>query len=599
MSVSLRKAISLFFSRTDSAETKRSMASSKIEINLISKAVWRKWTTRQAVSEGYKVSGWVFKSVSMITRNASSVPWCVQDKNGEFIPDHPISKLLKNPSPQFSRQSFFELICAWQQLSGEAYLKRVFDSNGTAELWPISPDRIAPIPSSETDGLISGYEIIDEKGNKVVSKDYTTDNVIGFLFIDPSNPIRGIGPLQVAAKAVDIDTDQQNWNKSAMQNRGIVDGVFTFDKDLDSKTALTYKQRIKEMFFGQANARDIAVIGSNAKYQRLSLTPTEMDFVVSRKFNMEEIFIIFGIPPQLAGSQEASTYNNFAASNRIFWEMTIIPILDDIKDTLNHALAEELGDDYTINYDVSGIAALKQDQKEQVDIAKVYTEMGVPVSVVNEMMTLGITEYEGWDKSSSIQPQTAVEKRGAENDLMLKKFERRNIDDEIKKKETLALNAVNSFNAAFAEQQKAAFLAMENKEDIAGVLANNSAKMIDVLTDFYQRTAETFAESVVTGSRAKSVDFETREVSAQLREKIEAALEIESVILTELSLINKTTIASIFEAIIDGEEEGKSINDIQQSIIDSGTFSSERALRIARTVSGTAQSIGQMDGIFA
>ena len=105
-----------------------------------------------------------------------------------------------------------------------------------------------------------------------------------------------------------------------MQNRGVLDGMFTFDRDItDSGMFDLYRQKLKEMLSGWRNARTPGVIGSNAKYQRLSLSPAEMDFITSRKFNREEIFIIFGVPPQLAGVQESSTYNNYAVSMRIFW----------------------------------------------------------------------------------------------------------------------------------------------------------------------------------------------------------------------------------------------------------------------------------------
>lgn len=571
------------------------MASSVVEQYRTPAAAWTNWTTRKAVSEGYRVSGWVFRAVSMISRNVASVPWHVETKDGEIVIDHPITQLLRNPNPSFSRQDFFELLSAWQQLSGEAYTKMIFDSNGVAELWPVSPDRIAPIASKDQYALISAYEIIDEKGKKVTSPEYTPENVISFRFIDPSNPIKGIGPLQVAAKAVDIDVDQQDWNKSAMQNRGILDGVFTFDRDLDPTSYNTIKQKIKELFAGKNNARDIGVIGSNAKYQRLSLTPAEMDFITSRKFNREEIFIIFGVPPQLAGAQESSTYNNFSTSMRIFWELTLIPILDDLNDTLNHALKDYIQDGYRIGYDVSGINALKQDQKETADIAKIYSDMGVPVSVINERLSLGITEYDGWDKSRVMQPQVATEKRGA-GALMLKKFEQRNIQQEIDKKEAMAKKQSSMFHKALVDQQAAVFAAMENKEDIAGVLSNNSDSMEAAIETSYKTSAYTFSGSVLVDERGANVDFETRKIDPNISGMIDNLLEQEGIILTELSLINKTTVNLILEAVLNGEEEGQTVNEMQQALIDIGAFSPERALRIARTTVGTAQSIGQVVG---
>lgn len=571
------------------------MASSVIEQLNTPFARWTNWTIANAVKEGYKVSGWVFKAVSLISKNIAMVPWQVVDSNGEPVKEHPITLLLQNPNPAFSRQDFFELISAWQQLSGEAYVKTISVDGQIKEIWPISPDRITPIESKEPSVLVASYEVINEDGKKVNSSEFTPENIISFRFLDPSNPIRGIGPLQVAAKAVDIDQEQLNWNKSAMQNRGVLDGVFTFKERIDEGTYTVIKQKIKELFQGSENARDIGVIGSNATYQRLSLTPAEMDFIDSRKFNREEIFIIFGVPPQLAGVQESSTYNNFNTSRVIFWETTLIPILDDLKNTFNRAFKEQLGN-YTLTYDLSDVPALKKDLKEKAETAKVYSDMGVPMKQLNEMFKLGVPEYEGWDKSvKATQQPTQGENRGT-GSLMLKKLEKRDIQDIIELKEHKADKAQRSFHLALQEQQVTVFKALEESSDIVGAIVTGSDKLETTINSFYRKTAVIFAGSVLVDRRGIPVDFETRAVSQSIVDSIEDFLIQEGIILNELSLINKSTIAKIFDAVIDGESEGKSINEVQQAILDSGTFSPERALRLARTISGTAQSIGQMAG---
>jgi uncharacterized protein with gpF-like domain len=46
--------------------------------------------------------------------------------------------------------------------------------------------------------------------------------------------------------------------------------------------------------------------------------------------------------------------------------------------------------------------------------------------------------------------------------------------------------------------------------------------------------------------------------------------------------------------IIDGLDKGLSTKDIQQAIIDTGVFSVERSLMLARTLTGTAANLGQI-----
>lgn len=571
---------------------KRNMAMAVPMASKMPAPVWTDWNTAKAVKEGYKVSGWVFKAVSLISRNISSVPWKVVDKNGKEIEGHPISILLAKPNNEFSRQTFFELLSSWQQLSGMGYIKKVTVNNQIVELWPISPDRLRPVASTESTKLLAYYEQLTSSGTYIKSVDYTEENVIPFLFIDPANPLVGVGPLQVAARAVDVDVEQQKWNKSAMQNKGMLEGIFSFKRDLDPTMYSTIKEKLKEMFAGSENARDIGVIGSEATYQRLSLTPAEMDFITSRRFNREEIYAIFGIPPQLAGSEESATYNNFSTAMRIFWELTLLPIMDDIKDTLNHYLADELGE-YILEYDTSKIKALKQDQKEQAEAAKIYSDMGVPMKTINEYMSLGIPEYDGWDKPvvrSSAPVKT--EARG----IQLKKSENRSIESDEKLRVKLEDRHTSLFTEALVVQQEKVFEALQAGTDTTGAILNTRQLMVDALETTYTNTAYTFAGTVLVDERGIDIDFEKRKIDYNLAGLIDQFLEEEGVILLDLSLIEKTTIDGILTAVLDGEEEGKSINEIQQSLIDVGLFSSERALRIARTTVGTAQSIGQVEG---
>lgn len=532
------------------------MASSKIDYRTPT-ATWSNWTTKKAVSDGLKSSGWVYRAVSMIAKHASSIPWVVEDANGVPIPDHPVSLLLKNPNPEFSRQGFFELLLSWQQLSGLAYAKKIIDSDGkVVELWPVSPDRLSPIPSVSASRLVDGYEELDEKGAKKKSTLFTVDNVIAFRYTDPANPIEGIGPLQVAAKAVDIDIEQLRWNKSAMQNRGILDGVFTFDRDLDPTTFAATKQRIKELFGGGSrggNARDIGVIGSKAKYQRLSLTPAEMDFITSRRFNREEIFIIFGVPPQLAGVQDASTYNNYATSMRIFWELTLIPILDDLKDSLNFHFKDELGG-LIIGYDVSEVPSLKQNHREKAEISRIYHNMGVPVKALNEMFTLGVPEYEGWDLSSLLV-----------NDG--------NKDDNGNSPAASSLdgnNAEGSSDSGNSQSRSSGVDIQSTSIEIREVL---SAVKVEFFDSILSKPALQRSAAIQQSMRQMKMDL------LNVAEGVDTTTEHRT--LSVDSIVDDTA-TTIIKLLLDSNKEQKTASQIRQSIEDLGVFSANRSTHFAQ-----------------
>lgn len=570
---------------------KRNLSSSIDAINIsVNDALWTEWTIAKAVKEGFAVSGWVYRAVSLIATNAAPVPFVVKNAVNEIQWDHPVTKLLLKPHPYLNRIQFYELLVQWLQLSGNAYMKKADDSRDVRELWPISPDRIAPIESKDNSSFIDGYKTMSESGVISRNPDFDLDNVIHLSLTNPAQPLVGISPLQAVAKAVDADVAQQEWNTSAMQNRGVVEGVFTFKKDLDKTQSDTIMQRIINKFSGKINARKPLVIGSEANYTRLSLTAAEMDFLESRKFNRDEIFIIFGIPPQLGGSMEASTFNNFSASMRIFWEATILPLLTLISTQFTNSFADRLEEGSYVGTDLSDVAAIRENEVEKAETSKLYFDMGVPFEQINIKFELGFEQFVGWDVSFGGQKQTTP---AEQRSLLLKPMEQRNAREEAAKRNKIAEGpAKDAYADLLNRQGKAVFASIDKGEDPADAAKAFENEWIELTRGIIISVASQAANTVVTDDRGKPLDFLKRgELEDEL---IEEFLLEEQLILSEASAIQQTTINTIFDQVRDASSKGFSSSELRVALDDTGIFSPERALRIARTEVGTAGSIGQI-----
>jgi len=372
--------------------------------------VYSKFTVAKAVSDGYKINPTVYRAIYLITKAASSVPWMVYNEDNEPIPEHNLSKMFKFPNPHISRQDLFELVFSWLELAGNAYLKKVKTGSSTKELWPISPDRMGVVPSKDIEEWMLGYSL--DSSTRV---DFQPEEIVHLMFFNPANPLLGISPLEAVSKTVDTDGDQQDWNKSAMQNRGVLDGILALDREfVNQEDADLMSEKINESFTGPRNARRIKVLGSNAKYFAIAATPVEMDFANSRKENRNEIFTTFGVPPQYAGAQESSTYNNYQTSELIFWTGTILPLLDDVADAFTFNFRDELTETESIGYDRSRIQSMRRALEERVKVAKVMFTMGVPYAEINRIFQFGVEEFEGWDKSYVTMGQEGATPKAAD-----------------------------------------------------------------------------------------------------------------------------------------------------------------------------------------
>ena len=364
---------------------------------LTKKPVWTKWTTEKAVDAGFKASLWVYASINKKAKAAASVPWYVyqRDGNGDYqqIPNHPLQQLMDKPNPFTSRNNLVERMIMQLDLAGNSIFHIVKVNDVPVQLWNIHPDYIAPVPDDIE--FISRYDYRDAKTGRISA--VPPEDVLHVMYVDPSDPYWGIAPLQVAARTVDTDTEALNWNKVALQNRAVTDGIFSVPQPLTSNQYEELRKQIRQQHQGSKNARTPWLLGGGASWQQMSLSPADMDFIAGRQMTREEICAAFQVPPPLVGILDKANYSNMKEARRVFWLDTIIPLLDDLKESFNRALTPYFGDDIVLDYDTSGVDALAENMNEKIEAANKLFTMGVPFNQINQRLELGIDEIEGGD----------------------------------------------------------------------------------------------------------------------------------------------------------------------------------------------------------
>jgi HK97 family phage portal protein len=98
------------------------------------------------------------------------------------------------------------------------------------------------------------------------------------------------------------------------------------------------------------------------KWQAMSLTPADMDFVGLKAAAAREIALAFGVPPMLLGLPGDSTYANYREANRALWRLTVLPMADRILAPLSAALAA-WRPGLKLRLDVDQVTALSEDRE--------------------------------------------------------------------------------------------------------------------------------------------------------------------------------------------------------------------------------------------
>ena len=76
------------------------------------------------------------------------------------------------------------------------------------------------------------------------------------------------------------------------------------------------------------------------KYQRITITPDEAQFIETRKFQAEEICRIYSVPPSLVQLPSQTTFNNVEQQNLQFARHTIAPWAKRIEQEIDRKLIQ-------------------------------------------------------------------------------------------------------------------------------------------------------------------------------------------------------------------------------------------------------------------
>jgi len=121
------------------------------------------------------------------------------------------------------------------------------------------------------------------------------------------------------------------------------------------------KEELGQEFSGSGNAGRPLLLEGGLKWQALSLTPADMDFVALKEGAARDIALAFGVPPVLVGLPGDATYANAREAGRALYRQTILPMAAKILDALAAMLSDWLGP-VSLSVDTDQISELAEDR---------------------------------------------------------------------------------------------------------------------------------------------------------------------------------------------------------------------------------------------
>jgi len=261
-----------------------------------------------------------------------------------------------------------ETITANLMLHGNAYVEVALGAAGLpVALYPLRPERISV--EADAGGWPTTY--LYRAGSSLTRYPAETrGDRAGLIHLKGYHPLDdhyGLGCLGACAAAVEVHNGAARWNQALLDNAARPSGALVYDPGDGSTLSAAQFARLKdqmgEQYSGAANAGRPMLLDGGMKWQPLSLTPAEMDFVRVRDNAAREIALAFGVPPMLLGLSGDATYANYREANIALWRLTLLPLAAKILGGCSRAL-QAWWPDLHLDLDRDAVPALASDRAQ-------------------------------------------------------------------------------------------------------------------------------------------------------------------------------------------------------------------------------------------
>lgn len=359
------------------------------------------WT--DLVKEGYGKNGVVYACVRFLCQSIAEARLTAYDsddpdKRKELPHDHPLRLLIKRPNELMTEFEFIELTTIQMAVVGRSvWWKERGRGGGVIALWPLRPDRVAPIYSaSEKPGerVLAGYAYLPPDGNTPIP--IPRRDCIAFNFPDPDGEsggiVEGFGPVAAISRQIAADNTATQHVGSLLANYAIPGVAIKLQESVDEEEARLIKAKFRQEF-GGSRLGTPAVVGAGAEIEALGFSLRDLEFPDLRANAEARICAAFGIPAVLVGVwvglKEANQRATVKEMREAFAETTCSWYWRRYSEQITLDLAYEFDEAAVIEFDTSKVRALAGQLIERLQPIKDAFQAGV-VTVNGYRAELGL-----------------------------------------------------------------------------------------------------------------------------------------------------------------------------------------------------------------
>jgi HK97 family phage portal protein len=586
-------------------------------LQVIAKSAWSKafangsdfyGYNKTKVSKPYEQLSTVYKAVKLISDSSMQPDLIFKNRaTKEKIEDVLLLNLLENPNQLMTWKTFIQAVSGYAALRDEIIIIKTYSeirrpNDLPIELIPMDPKDFEPIFDNNNNNYKK--EMIGWL-HKTTRETYTLDEVIYDKGWNPSNPIRGLSPLDVITKEIEISWASLIFNKAFFENSGTPSLALSTPNALNDTQRTRLQEWLDQNFKGASKAFKSILLESGLKAEHLSSAHKDMEFIEQMKQMEVSILGIWRVPKMMFSITENVNYASSREQARIFWEDTLIPHINKIFWALDRGVVLPYRKDIYLDIDLSNIPAFKMVWNAKVDTAIKLKTLGIPLNDINKKLDLGFPEYD-WGNDQPDQPQQ-------QSDFIpIEQQPKMLIEDKIEKADVINKNNTRSRRQflrmheyieskfknkiwSFFNEQRKKVLSIVNKDfgEYRTKAINKDAFNININWNvedllLIEKILPYITAAVKAGvQHAENFNIQLRN-EQEFKHSISALIQNQTKKITNINdTIRKQLESKITDALSNGIASGQSATmmqeAIQTSVKDIYDMASNRSLLIART----------------
>lgn len=361
------------------------------------KRIFSGWgSEKEELTEPFKQLPIIRAAITAKASNVAQVPFRIRLIGAEEpLEKGPIIDLFNNVNPHMSKYDLWEAVVINEEGWGDA---PVFldpdDERGPdipAYLWP---ELSSSVSAKFYRDQFVGWELT--RGGRRIF--FLPDRVIMVKNYNPWSKLRGLSKLSALILTTESDFSAIKYNQVIFENDVTTGMVFSTPSDsvLDDADFERVQQELIEKRRGYKNTMRALILQGGMTAQDMRPTNRDMQFVDLRKFNREDVAMVFKVPKSELELYEDVNYATSMSQDRGFWKKTLIPLMNKIADKFNTDFLYPRG--YEGYFDVRAVDVLNAEVLEKAQAALTFVDMGWPLNMVNQRLNLGFPDVAWGDE---------------------------------------------------------------------------------------------------------------------------------------------------------------------------------------------------------